>query len=175
MQLQLFRLKFFCKVCSLCKTTQITRPLPQVKSATSWCGDGVEIWAVFNCKGHRHASQVTLQTHWERKLHPITQSCWQIPSPCLVYWVLVLRVHCVKDTFKPKEKNTTCIYSQSMITIWHTVNVGFLLAAVRSCSFVLPHFTNIWGKNSPDLRHLFIFHMFLYFTSDLVNIMNCTC
>lgn len=160
MQLQLFRLKFFCKVCSLCK---------QHKSLIhflKWNRPHLGVVMVLKYEHFLTAKvtdmHLTLWTHWERKLHPKTRkSCRQIPSPCLVYWVLVLRVHCVTDTFKPKEKNTTCIYSQSMITIWHTVNVRFLLAAVRSCSFVLPHFTNIWGKNSPDLRHLFIFHMFL--------------
>lgn len=52
---------------------------------------------------------------------------------------------------------------------------GFQGQHVWGCSFVLPHFTNTWGKISSNLTHFFIFHMFLHFTSDLVNIMNCTC
>lgn len=33
---------------------------------------------VCHCKDHRSASHVTPRTHWEIKLHQITQCCWQI-------------------------------------------------------------------------------------------------
>lgn len=52
---------------------------------------------------------------------------------------------------------------------------GVFIGSSEELQFCFQNWGNIWGKNSPDLRHLFIFHMFLYFTSDLVNIMNCTC